>query len=132
MKYYKKDNKVYEYSDLQVKQGLAKDKIAMTQEEIELHLNPPKTQEQLDAEAKAEIELQLANLTVEVNGNVFDADKEARQNMADAILASSTLGATETVWRLADNTEQTVTLDELKQAHATAISEYARIKQIGV
>ena len=132
MKYYKKDNKVYEYSDLQVKQGLAKDKIAMTPEEIELHLNPPKTQEQLEQEAKAEIELQLANLTVEVNGNVFDADKEARQNMADAILASSTLGATETVWRLADNTEQTVTLDELKQAHATAISEYARIKQIGV
>jgi len=132
MNYYKKDNKVFEYNDLQIKQGLAKDKTAMTQEEIELHLNPPKTQEQLDAEAKAEIELQLANLTVEVNGNVFDADKEARQNMADAILASSTLGATETVWRLADNTEQTVTLDELKQAHATAISEYARIKQIGV
>ena len=50
MNYYKKDNKVYGYNDLQIKQGLAKDKTAMTQKEIKLHMNPLKTPEQLNSE----------------------------------------------------------------------------------
>ena len=35
MNYYKKDNKVYPYTDIQIKQGLTEDKTAMTEEEIE-------------------------------------------------------------------------------------------------
>ena len=81
---------------------------------------------------KQAIAQQLATLTVTTsNGNVFDATLEARQNMADAIIASSTLGSTTTAWRMADNSEVLITLDELKEAHALAIQEYARIKGIG-
>jgi|GEM_PF-1597317 len=82
---------------------------------------------------KAEINRQLSTLTVTTSsGNTFDAYIQARQDMADAILASSTLGVTETAWRMADNSEVLITLDELKEAHALAIQEYARIKGIVV
>jgi hypothetical protein len=64
-------------------------------------------------------------------GNVFDANLESRVNMADAILASETLGQTETVWRLADNSEITVDIAELREAHALALQSYAQIKAIG-
>lgn len=88
---------------------------------------------QLLEQQKAEIARQLSVLTVTSSkGNIFDADSQARQDMADAILASSTLGVTETVWRMTDNSEVLITLDELKEAHALAIQEYARIKGIGV
>ena len=88
--------------------------------------------EQAKAEQKSEIGRQLSKLTVTTyNGNVFDATLEARQNMADAIIASSTLGSTTTTWRMADNSEVLIALDELKEAHALAIQEYARIKGIG-
>jgi hypothetical protein len=72
----------------------------------------------------------IDNLTVTVNDKVFDANPEARRNMADAILASDTAGLTETIWRLADNTEQVVTIDELKQAHLLALQAYAQVKGI--
>lgn len=92
--------------------------------------DPEFTQEELNEINKAEL---LAKLKVTTSkGNTFDAYPQARQDMADAILASSTLGVTETVWRMADNSEVLITLDELKEAHALAIQEYARIKGIGV
>lgn len=104
----------------------------MTDKEVEAHINPPKTSEQLEVERKAEIERQLAVLTVTSSkGNVFDANIQARQNMADAILASDTLGITQTVWRMADNSDVQIDIAELKEAHALAIQEYAKIKGIG-
>ena len=95
-----------------------------------------RTQEEIDAEnvllVKQAIAQQLATLTVTTTQeHVFDAYTQARQDMADAILASVTLGITETVWRLADNSEVTVSLDELKEAHALAIQAYTKIKGIG-
>lgn len=63
-------------------------------------------------------------------GNEFDANLEARQNMADGILASTTLGLTQTTWRLADNTEVLIDIAELKEAQALAIQRYAEIKGI--
>lgn len=89
-------------------------------------------QEKLIAEKKAEIIQQLETLTVTtLNKNVFDANMVARQNMADAILASDTLGITQTTWRMADNTEVLIDISELKEAHALAIKTYAEIKGIG-
>ena len=41
--------------------------------------------------------------------------------MLSAITASETAGQTETIWKMADNTTQTVTLEQLKQAQALAI-----------
>ena len=72
----------------------------------------------------------IAKATVTVGDKVFDANLEARQNMADAILAANYAGQTETVWRMADNSEVTVTIDELKQAHLLALQKYAEIKGI--
>ena len=100
---------------------------------IEPFLEATLTSEELENIKKQEIYQQLSVLTVTTyNGNVFDATLEARQNMADAIIASATLGSTTTTWRMADNSEVLITLDELKEAHALAIQEYARIKGIGV
>lgn len=88
---------------------------------------------QLLEQQKAEIARQLSVLTVTSSkGNIFDADSQARQDMADAILASDTLGITQTVWRMADDSEVLIDIIELKEAHALAIQEYARIKGIGV
>lgn len=132
MTYYKQNNEVYAYDDEQIAQGLADDKTAMTDEEVEAHLNPPKTAEEIAAAEKQAITEQLASLTVTTNaGHAFDAYTQARQDMADAILASATLNITETVWRLADNSEVTISLEELKEAHALAIQAYARVKGIG-
>jgi hypothetical protein len=81
---------------------------------------------------KAKLKDALDNITITTAaGNVFDANLESRVNMADAILASDTLGQTETVWRLADNSEITVDIAELREAHALALQSYAQIKAIG-
>jgi hypothetical protein len=99
-------------------------------------VEPYKTQAELEAdaviEAKQATEEALKGLTVTTtNGKVFDANLEARQNIADAILASSTLNLTSTTWRLADNSEVVVTLDELKEVQAMAVQAYASTKNIG-
>lgn len=62
MQYFKKDNIVYAYDDEQIAQGYGKDMTPMTDEEVELHINPPKTQEQIEAEAKAEALAKIATL----------------------------------------------------------------------
>lgn len=68
------------------------------------------------------------NLTVtSSNGNVFDADKTARQNIADAILASDSTGITNVTWRLANNTEVSVDITELKEVQVLALKAYANL-----
>ena len=75
----------------------------------------------------------LSKLTVTTSsGNTFDSNLEARQNMADGILASQTMGLTETIWRLADNTEKLIDINELREAHAMSLQAYATTKAIGV
>ena len=78
-----------------------------------------KMEEQILREEKHEA---LKTLVVTTkNGNVFDANLDARVNMNSAISASETSGKTESAWKLADNTVKTITLEELKEAHALAI-----------
>ena len=95
--------------------------------EIDEYLN---NSEAYKKRLKYEQDIVIDNLTVEVNGKVFDANIVARQNMTDAILASETANLTETVWRLADNTQVVVTVDELKQAQLLALQVYANAKGI--
>lgn len=101
----------------------------------------PATNQVILDKAKAKLEIkatklkakaELTKLTVELTGKVFDADLESRQNMADAILVSGYTGETSTVWRLTDNTEEVVTIDELKEVHKLALQKYAMTKSIGV
>lgn len=61
MKYYKLNNTVYAYDEEQVAMGLADDKVELTVEELELHLNPPKTSEQLQEEVNAKSLAYLAS-----------------------------------------------------------------------
>ena len=51
--------------------------------------------------------------------------------MADTIMASETVSLTETIWRLADNSEVTVDIPELREASALALQAYALAKSIG-
>ena len=55
MKYYKDiNNEVFAYEEDGSQDHLIVDKVLMTAEEIELHINPPKTEEQIIAEKVAE------------------------------------------------------------------------------
>lgn len=108
------------------------DWVLLSDEELNARLNPPKTEEQLKAEAKAETVRQLETLTVTTTaGNTFDANVQARLDMQNAITASDFLSVTQTTWRMADDNEVLIELSELKEALALAIQEYARIKGIG-
>ena len=149
MKYYRLNNVIYAYDDEQVAIGLANDKTELTAEELELHLNPPKTPEQLEAEARQAKEQSLNSITVTTtSGKVFDGRDKDRARMTEAIDASRDLmeeeyarfaaisepseedtiqhsaiikSLTETQWKLHDNSTVTVTLAELKEARALAI-----------
>ena len=91
-----------------------------------------KEQELADIKAYKELkqakELAKSVITVTTtNGNTFDGNSEARNNMSDAILASEIVGQTETMWKLANNEVKLITLSEIREAHALAIKECGRI-----
>ena len=61
MKFYKDiNNEVFAYEEDGSQDHLIGDKILMTAEEVELHINPPKTEEQIIAEKIAEAKAYLA------------------------------------------------------------------------
>lgn len=81
--------------------------------------------------AKAEATKLLETLTVTTSkGNTFDANNQARLDMQNAITASDFVGVTQITWRMADDSEVLIELNELKEALVLAIQEYARIKGI--
>lgn len=87
--------------------------------------------EQAEVQAKADREIALSTMVVTTqSGKVFDADVQARLNISNAIMVSDAVGVTETVWRLADNSEVLVTVAELREALMLALIEYARLKGI--
>jgi len=99
MKYYKDTNgEVFAYEadgsqDYLIDPSL----VLMTQAEVNLHLNPPKTPSQLAEEAKIARDLKVSQIKVTTtSGKTFNGDK--------------------TSWILADNTVKTVTHEELKEA----------------
>ncbi|WP_173496319.1 hypothetical protein [Shewanella sp. ISTPL2] len=67
------------------------------------------------------------SITVEVDGLVFDGDEQSQRRMLAAIHASEDAGITSTIWRLADNTEAAVTVDQIRQAHSLAIIEQGKL-----
>jgi len=99
--------------------------------------NEPEAQytvEELQAQEQAKLKQAkaqaLTKIVVEVEDMSFDGNETARLNMISAIQASELLGQTESPWKLADNTVQTVTIAELKQALALAIQEVGRIVMV--
>ena len=128
MSYYKNPNtsEVYWYdADQTPLVGL----VAMTQEEIDLHTNPPKTEEQLREEWKAERAALVAAITVTTQaGNTFDGDETSQGRMARAVIAlnASPVG-TKVNWILADNSVIQASPEELIEALALAGAAQAAI-----
>lgn len=67
------------------------------------------------------------SITVEVDGLVFDGDEQSQRRMLAAIHASEDAGITTTIWRLADNTEVVVNVEQIRQAHSLAIIEQGKL-----
>ena len=61
MKYYKQNNEVFAYEEDGSQDHLIGDKVLMTAEEVEAHINPPKTEAQILAEKVAEAKAYLAS-----------------------------------------------------------------------
>ena len=86
MKYYKENNEVYAYEDDGSQDHLIGDKIKMIDEEVEAHINPPKTEAQILSEKVAEAKQYLADtdfkMTVDYDKDVTDVKikrQEARE-----------------------------------------------------
>lgn len=77
---------------------------------------------------KAEKNLRLSQIVVTTsNGNDFDGNETARNNMVSAIMSAELINKTEESWKLADNSTKLVTIDELKEALALSIQEVGNI-----
>lgn len=73
-----------------------------------------------------EYKLQTIKATTQ-NGNTFDGNETARNNMLSAITSAEFMGKTEEYWKLADNSTVLVQLPELKEALALSIQEVGKI-----
>ena len=77
---------------------------------------------------KVEKERRLSSIMVTTaNGNTFDGNETARNNMMSAVMSAELLNKTEEYWKLADNSIKLVSLDELKEALALSIQEVGNI-----
>ena len=86
-----------------------------------------------EAEAKATKLQALSQITVTTtSGKVFDGRDIDQQRMVSAIMSASVVGMTETQWKLADNSVELITLDELKEALALSIQAIGNIIVGGV
>ena len=104
------------------------DWVLLTDEELYAELNPPKTEEQLQAELKQAKELAKKSLVVTIqSGKTFDGNEPARNNMLSALTASKIMNTESTYWKLADNTTAEVTVEEIEEALALSIVECGRI-----
>ena len=82
---------------------------------------------------KTEKEYKLRTIVVTTqNGNTFDGNETARNNMTSAIISADVIGRTEEYWKLADNTVKLIQLAELKEALALSTQEVGSIVTAGV
>ena len=84
--------------------------------------------EYVTMQSKAEKALRLSQLVITTtNGNVFDGNETARNNMLSAIVSAELINKTEEYWKLADNSLKLISIDELKEALALSIQEVGNI-----
>lgn len=65
--------------------------------------------------------------TVSFDGLTFDADERSQRRMLSTIMAAELTGVTEILWRMHDNSDVTVTIEQLRRAHAEAILNQSSI-----
>lgn len=87
---------------------------------------PHPIQEEVLLKTEKEYKLQTIVVTTQ-NGNDFDGNETARNNMTSAIISADVIGRTEEYWKLADNTVKLIQLAELKEALALSIQEVGNI-----
>lgn len=75
--------------------------------------------------AKAKQAKNLANLKVEVGDKIFDADEKSQQRMMIAV--QSMEDGESTIWRLANNADESVSKYELQQALKLAAAKMSEI-----
>jgi hypothetical protein len=74
---------------------------------------------------------EISKMTITVStGKEFDATDIARINMMSAVMSASFMQQDSTVWRLANNSEVTVTVAELSEAVAKALEKFGQLKGI--
>jgi hypothetical protein len=73
---------------------------------------------------KAELKIKLEIITVDVDGYVFNADKNSRDLMAQAVSVAQYAGRTSAYWKLADNNWAEVTLEQLQQAITLGLQKH--------
>ncbi len=74
MNYFHKDKEVHYYSDLQIAQGHAKGLTPLTEQELEAHLNPPVSVEQLAGGARAERDSRITSVRWRVERHRDEVD----------------------------------------------------------
>ena len=126
MIYFQDESGVYAYDETQVAAGLGAGKTAMTPEEVEAHINPPKTAEQVREEWKSARSAAVEAIKVTtLAGNTFDGDEVSQGRMARAV---SSMEAADTVlWVLANNSVIRATKAELREALRLAGSAQAEV-----
>lgn len=91
MKYYKLNNEVFAYEEDGSQDHLIGDKVLMTSEEVEAHINPPKTEAQIQSEFRAERNKLLSEADILIN-KALDNDQDVtslrtyRQALRDATI----------------------------------------------
>ena len=84
MKYYKQNNEVYAYELDGSQDHLIGDKVPMTAEEVEAHINPPKTEAQILAESIAEAKAYLASTDFKMASDYDEDVTEIKAKRAEA------------------------------------------------
>ena len=145
MLYQNKNNTIRQYTDIDKDNGLIpNDFKQLTDKQFKAYSNQPNNysvwngnewvedeilkNESIILDKKAEKNLRLSEIVVTTtNGNVFDGNETARNNMLSAIVSAELINKTEEYWKLADNSTKLVTLDELKEALLLSIQEVGNI-----
>lgn len=130
MKYYKDtNNNVYAYESDGSQDVLIGDKVSMTPEEVEAHINPPITLDMAKAIKKRELENDFnvaSKIPVIVGARSYNGGKESAQALRDCIqLVTESGGVDYTIWDSL-NVISTYTLSEataIKLAVATAVAQ---------
>ena len=106
---------VYETDDLYTIRTSSQPQLGSTY--LNGHFEPPPPPDT----TKYEKEEKIKALQIEItSGAVFDGDEISQARMARAIQIAEITGQTSTEWKMADNSIMTITLDELKDALASA------------
>ena len=119
-------NKTYLNLDIKDISYVAEDDahVSMFEYKQFMFLNP--VSESVLKQTEKNYRLQTIVVTTQ-NGNTFDGNETARNNMLSAINSAEFIGRTEETWKLADNSTVLVQLPELKEALALSIQEVGNI-----